>query len=94
MGNHQSLYRQGILLNQTRDTRIGINDNLIAQTLLSVLIALICFNKFLTKLPVGVVDRHTNTGMGIHHLFRGDYFNLLRTGIESIKLGYSVISSR
>ena len=44
------------------------------------------FNKFFTKRPVRIVNRHPDAGVGVHHLFGRNDFNLMGIGIQTIQL--------
>ena len=37
-----------------------------------------------------IIDRHPDAGIGIHHLFGGYDFNLVRIGIQAIEFCYPV----
>ena len=49
MRHNQRLHGDGVLFHQIGDTGIGVNDNLVGQTLLSMLIKPLGFNKFFTE---------------------------------------------
>ena len=90
MRHHQRLHGDGVLLHQIRDTRIGVDNDLIGQPLLTMLIQALGFNKLFTKRPVRIVDRHPDAGVSVHHLFGGDHLDLVRVGIQSVEFRHAV----
>ncbi len=90
MRHHQRLHGDGVLLHQIRDTRIGVDNNLIGQPLLTMFIQTLGFNKFFTKRPVRIVDWHPDAGVSVHHLFGGDHLDLVRVGIQSVEFRHAV----
>ena len=88
--HHQRLHSHGVLFHQIGDTGIGVDHNLIRQSLLPVLITLLGFDELFAERPVSVVDWHTDAGVGVHHLLGGDDFNLMGIGVESVEFGYAV----
>ena len=87
MGDHQSLHGHGVFLHQISDAGVGIDDYFIGQTHLAALVIPLGRNEFLAIAPMPVIDRHANRGIGIHHLFGGDDFQLVGEGIETKALG-------
>ena len=88
--HHQRLHGNGVLLHQIGNTRVRVNNDFIRQPLLSVLIQSLRFNEFFTKRPVRIVNRHPDAGVSVHHLFRGDDFNLMGIGVQTIEFGHPV----
>ncbi len=90
MGHHQRLHGNGVLLHQVSDTRVGVDHNLVGQPLLPVLIEPLGLDKLFTKRPVGIVNRHSDAGVGVHHLFGGDDFDLVGIGIKPVEFSYPI----
>ncbi|MNC17904.1 hypothetical protein D3C75_657960 [compost metagenome] len=93
MSNHQRLHRDGVFFHQIGDTRIGVDDNFVGQTLLPVLIQPFRFNELFTKRPMRIVNRHPDTRIRIHHLFGGNHFNLMRISLQPIEFSDTVYLS-
>ncbi|MOA38827.1 hypothetical protein D3C78_1605520 [compost metagenome] len=48
------------------------------------------FNKFFAERPVRIIDWHPDAGIGVHHLFGSNDFNLVGVGIQPIQFGHPV----
>ena len=80
VSHHQRLHRDAVFLHQIRDAGVGIDNNFVSQPHLSTFIVLLGGNEFFAERPVMITNRHTNAGVGIHHLFSGDDLYLIRVG--------------
>ena len=82
VGNDQSLHCHCIFFHEVRNTRIGINYQLICKPHLATLIAFFNTDKMFAKRPVAITNGHAYGCIGIHHLFSTDHFDLIGIGIQ------------
>ena len=87
MGNHQGLHGGGVFLHQVADARVGIDDNFICQAHVAAPVFLLGGDELFAVAPMAVVDRHANRSVGVHHLFGGDYFQLVGVSVQPKALG-------
>jgi hypothetical protein len=83
MGNHQGLHGRGVFFHQVADAGVGVDDDFIGQPHVAAAVALVGGNELLSIAPMPVVDGHAHTGIGVHHLFGGDDFQLVGIGVQA-----------
>ena len=82
--DHQRLHRHGVFFHEIRDAGIGIDHDLIGQSLHAAPVELLVADEFLAVGPVRITDRQARRGIGIKHLLRGDDLDLVRVGVQPV----------
>jgi len=88
VGDHQRLHGQAVFLHQVGDTRVRVDHDLVRQAHLAALVAFLGGEEVLAEGPVVVRHRHAHRGVGIHHLFGGDDFELVGVGVQAELFGH------
>ena len=84
MGDHQRLHGHRIFFHQIRDAGIGVDHDFVSQSHLAALVVAFGGQKMFAERPVPVIHRHAGRGVGVHHLFGGNDFQLNRINIQLI----------
>ncbi|MNN13826.1 hypothetical protein D3C81_1268710 [compost metagenome] len=84
MGHHQRLHADGVFFHQVGDAGVGVDHDLVRQPHLAAGVGLFGAEEVLAIGPVVITQRHTDRGVGVHHLFGGDHFDLVGVRIECV----------
>ena len=82
MRDHQRLHRERIFLHEVRDAGIGVDDDLVGESLVALAIKRLVPDELLSVRPVRVGDRQPGRGIRIEHLLGRDDFDLIGVGVE------------
>ena len=82
VGDHQRLHGDGVLLHQVGDAGVGVDHDFVGEAHLAAPVAALHLHELFAERPVVVAHRHAHRGVGVHHLLRGDHFDLVRVGVE------------
>ena len=83
MGDHQRLHRGAVFLHDIADAGIGVDDDLIGESLKPRAIDALILCETLAEGPVPVEKRHAGRGIGVEHLLGGDDLDLIGECVET-----------
>ena len=83
MGDHKRLHRGGVFLHDVADARIGIDDDLIGETLQSHAIDAFVLREALAERPVPIEQRHAGRRIGVQHLLGRNDLDLIGENVEA-----------
>ena len=87
MRDHERLHWHRVLLEQIRNARARIDDDLVGKAHAATLVCLFRGEEAFSEGPVVVADRHAVGRISVHHLFGADDLDLIRKGIKPVSLG-------
>ncbi len=82
VGHDQRLHRHRVLFHQVRDTRAGIDDDLISKARMAAAIHRFLARKDLAEAPMIIHQRHGERGIGVEHLLGRNDLDLVGIGVE------------
>ena len=87
VGDYQRLHWQRVFVHQVGNTRIRVDDDLVGQTHLSALVAVLGGQEVFAEGPVVVIHRHADRRIGVHHLLGTDDLEQVRITVELVAFG-------
>ena len=88
MRDHQSLHGGGVFFHQVADARVRVDDDLVGQPHMASSVTPLRGQILLAVAPVAVAYRHAAAGVGIHHLFSRNHFQLIGIGVQAEPLSH------
>ena len=80
----ERLRRHRVLFHQVGDTGLGVDDDLVRESLHAAPVRLLVADELLAVRPVRIADRQTARCVGVEHLLGGDHLDLVRIGVELV----------